>query len=141
MAFAPSTRTIALSAVLLALGLFVVSWYGRYRRDAHADAAIYADLRAVELEHRSLPLAAPMVLLGEAAAGNVIGVPTDDPHFPNAWIAAARTRANGSVYVMMPKDAHVRVACRRIERLLDPLGSSAAVTPRVRAYLTGVCTP
>ena len=90
---------------------------------------------------RGLPLAAPMMLLGSGAAGNVIGVPTDDPRFPNAWIAAASTHANGAVYVLMSKDAHVRVACARIGRLLDPIGANASVTPRVRAYLTGACTP
>jgi hypothetical protein len=141
MAFAPSSRTIALSAVLLAVGVFVVSWYERYRHGAHVDQAIYGDLRAVELEHRGLPLAVPMMLLGSRAAGNVIGVPTDDPRFPNAWIAATPTHANGAIYVMMSKDAHVRIACGRIGRLLDPIGAGASVAPRVRAYLAGVCMP
>jgi hypothetical protein len=141
MAFAPSSRTIALSAVLLALGVFVASWYERYRQGAHADEAIYGDLRSVELEHRASPLRAPLMLLGSAAAGNVIGVPTDDPQFPNAWIAATATRANGTVYVMMPKRAHVRVACARLARLLDPIGAGVPVAPHVRAYLNGACTP
>ncbi len=141
MAFAPSSRTIALSAVLLALGVFAASWYERYRHDSQVDESIYGDLRSVELEHRGLPLNAPIMLLGSAAAGNVIGVPTDDPRFPNAWIAATSTRANGSVYVMMSKNAHVRIACARIARLLDPIGASASVAPRVRAYLNGACNP
>jgi hypothetical protein len=126
--------------VLLLVGVLAVSLLQRYRERGAIDAPIYSDLQRVELEHRSGKLAGPLFLLGTGAAGDVIGMPTRDPRFPNAWLAADKTLPSGAVY-LVPRNAGLSAPCESLNRLLAGLADSRPVSPLVREFLSRHCIP
>jgi hypothetical protein len=132
-------RVIGTAIVLFTAGILGYSLYDRHREHLRADRAIYADLEAIELRHRTAPLGAPLFLLGGGAAGDVIGVRTDRPEFPNAWFAAAKTTADGAVFAVLPADANLRVGCTGLNRLLDQVSAARTVSPKVRKFLGERC--
>jgi hypothetical protein len=138
--FITSIRVIGTAIVLFTAAGLGFSLYQRHKTHVREDLAVYADLRGIELRHRTSPLRAPLFLLGDGAAGDVIGVPTDAPEFPNAWFAAAKITASGAVFAVLPSDAKLRAACMSLDRLLAQVGAARTVAPKVRAFLAAHCT-
>jgi len=132
------TTIALLGAVLVASGVLSISLFRQYRRSQLIDRPVYSTLKSIEFEHRSAPLRSPLWLIGATDAGDVIGLPTDDPQHPNAWIATDRTPERG-VYVF-PITARPRVACAEIDRLVLGTLGLRKIAPGVRSYLEGHCT-
>jgi hypothetical protein len=132
-------RVIGTAIVLFTAAGLAYSLYQRHASHVRDDRAVYADLEHIELEHRTLPLHAPLFLLGDGAAGDVIGVPTDVPQFPNAWFAAAKLTVTGEVLAVLPPAAQLRADCGGLARLLQEVSAARPVLPKVNAYLTGHC--
>jgi len=132
-------RALAMGAALLLVGVLAVSLLQHYRQRNAVDTPIYADLRQIEFEHRSSRLSGPLFLLGSGPAGDMIGIPSKDTRFPNAWLSADKTQPNGSVY-LVPRDTELRAPCLSVTRLLTPLAPTRPVSPLVREFLSRHCT-
>jgi hypothetical protein len=132
-------RVIGTAIVLFTAVALGASLYQRHRNHLSDDRAVYADLEGIELRHRTSPLGAPLFLLGDGAAGDVLGVPTDAPEFPNAWFAAGKITASGAVFAVLKSDAKLRAACGSLDRLLGQVGAARTVAPKVRAFLAEHC--
>lgn len=130
------TTIVLFTAAILSYSLFQKRHAGEV-----ADRAIDAELQGIELAHRSAPLRGPIFLLGGGATGDVIGVPTDSAEFPNAWLAAATRRSDGSFHAVIPEGSHLRVSCVGIERLYAQVGTTRALAEPVRDYLKKNCVP
>src|SRR5271165_5436176 len=74
------------------------------------EKSIYADLQGLESSRRTSALKSPTVVY-ESTEGPLLGIPTDDPRFPNAWIAATMVKPDGSVYAVLPRSAQLRLSC------------------------------
>jgi hypothetical protein len=133
-------RVMGTAIVLLTAFALGYSLFQRHRNHVRDDRVVYADLQGIELRHRTSPLGAPLFLLGDGAAGDVIGIPTDAPKFPNAWFAAAKITANGEVFAVLPSDAKLRAGCGSLDRLLRQVGAARTIVPKVRAFLAAQCT-
>jgi hypothetical protein len=130
------TAIVLFTAAILSYSLFQKRHAGEL-----ADRVIDADLQSIELAHRSAPLRGPIFLLGAGAAGDVIGVPTDSREYPNAWLAAAKRRSDGSFHAVIPQGARLQVSCAGIERLYEQVGATLALAGPVRDYLAKACAP
>lgn len=130
------TAIVLFTAAILSYSLFQKRHAGEL-----ADRIIDADLQSIELAHRAAPLRGPIFLLGGGAAGDVIGVPTDSREFPNAWLAAATRRSDGSFHAVIPPGAHLQVSCIGIDRLYQQVGATRALAGPVRDYLKKNCVP
>jgi len=128
-----------MGAVLLLVGGLAVSLLQHYRERGAIDAPIYADLQQIEFEHRSAKLAGALFLLGSGAAGDVIGMPSGDARFPNAWLAADKTLPDGAVY-LVPRNAGFAATCAGVTKLLAALADTRPVSPRVREFLSHHCS-
>jgi hypothetical protein len=126
---------------LVTAAVLAYSLFQRRHAGELADRLIDADLQSIELSHRSAPLRGPIFLLGVGAAGDVIGVPTDSREFPNAWLAAAKRRSDGSFHGVLPPSARLHASCAGIDRLFEQVGASRPVAAPVRDYLKRNCTP
>jgi len=124
--------------LLLVAGVLTVSLLQRYRQRNAIDVPIYANLQQIEVEHRAAKLSGPLFLLGAGAAGDVSGMPTRDPGFPNAWLAADKTLPGGAVY-LVPRNAALSAPCARVQRLLSALADTRPVSPLVRDFLSRHC--
>jgi len=124
--------------VLLVVAVLGVSLLQHYRQRNAIDAPIYADLQRIEFEHRSGKLAGPLFLLGAGAAGDVLGMPTQDPRYPNAWLAADETLPDGATY-LVPRGARLVAPCDSVNRLLSALTDTRPVSPAVRDFLSRQC--
>jgi len=132
-------RVIGTAIVLFTAAVLAHSLFQRHQDHVRDDRAVYADLEAIELRHRTAPLGAPLFLLGDGPAGDVIGVPTDAPGFPNAWFAAAKMTVSGEVFAVLPANARLRAGCGSLDRLLRQVGAARPIAPKVRAFLAGHC--
>ncbi len=132
-------RVIGTAIVLFTAAALCYSLFQRHRDHVRDDRAVYADLEAIELRHRTAPLGAPLFLLGDGPAGDVIGIPTNAPDFPNAWFAAAKITVSGQVFAVLPPVAKLHAGCAGLDRLLGQVGAARTVSPKVRAYLAGQC--
>jgi len=132
-------RALAMGFVLLVVAVLGVSLVQHYRQRNAIDAPIYADLQRIEFEHRSGKLAGPLFLLGGGAAGDVVGLPTQDPRYPNAWLAADKTLAGGAVY-LVPRNARLAAPCASVSRLLSALPGGRPVSPVVSEFLSLHCS-
>jgi hypothetical protein len=124
--------------LLLVAAVLGVSLVQHYRQRHAIAAPIYADLNQIEFEHRSGKLAGPLFLLGTGAAGDVIGMPTRDDHYPNAWLAAEKTLPGGAVY-LVPHDAGLSATCESMRGLLSAVTETRPVSPTVRDFLSRHC--
>jgi hypothetical protein len=132
------TTIALLGAVLVATGVLSISLFQQLRRSELVDRPVYSTLKTIEFEHRGAPLRSPLWLIGAMDAGDVIGLPTDDPQHPNAWIATDRTPQRG-VYVF-PSTVRLRVTCSEIDKLVSGTLALRKIAPGVRSYLDGHCT-
>jgi hypothetical protein len=131
-------RALAMGFVLLVVAVLGVSVSQHFRQRNAIDAPIYADLQRIEFEHRSGKLAGPLFLLGAGAAGDVIGVPSQDPRYPNAWLAVDKTLPDGAAY-LVPRNAVLSAPCDSVQRLLSALTETRPVSPVVREFLSRHC--
>jgi hypothetical protein len=104
------------------------------------DKPIYADLQGLELSRRSSSLNAPTVVF-DSPKHPILGIPTDDPRFPNAWIAATVAKPDGSVYAVLPRSAHLRLQCDQVSVLVEEVNKRAQMASEVRKYLNAICQP
>ncbi len=138
------TTTIRIAGTAIVLFTAAILSYSLFQRRHAAELAdrrIDADLQSIELAHRSAPLRGPIFLLGGGAAGDVIGVPTDSHEFPNAWLAAATRRSDGSFYAVIPPGARLHVSCLGIDRLYQQVATTRSLAAPVRDYLNKNCGP
>lgn len=78
------------------------------------DKSTYGELQSIELARRPIRLSEPILIHGTMKIGDVLGLPTDDAHFPNAWIAVTKVRSNGDIFAVMARRARVRVSCAQV---------------------------
>jgi len=133
------TTIALLGAVLVATALLSLSLYRQFRHRAQIEKPIYAALHEIEFEHRSAPLRGPLFLIGATDVGDVIGLPTADPRFPNAWIAGTQTRGTQGIY-LFPESARPRLACGEVDRLFAGPLTARSIAPAVRRYLHEHCS-
>jgi hypothetical protein len=104
---------------LLIIGIVAVPgvWFWSVLRssDELQGKPTYSALQGIELTRRSPKLVDPVVIAGDPDTGPVIGVPTDDVRFPNAWIATSRTAPDGKPYIVSTTTAKLIVTCRQAE--------------------------
>jgi len=131
-------RALAMGFLLLVVAALGVSLVQHYRQRNAIDAPIFADLQRIEFEHRSGRLAGPIFLLGAGAAGDVIGLPSEDPRYPNAWLAADKTLPDGAAY-LVPRNAGLAAPCASVQRLLSALTEARPVSPVVREFVSRHC--
>jgi hypothetical protein len=105
-----------------------------------ADKSIYADLQGIELARRSVKLSSPVFVLERSDVGGVLGFPTDDAQFPNAWIATGVAKSDGSIYAVMPRTSRIRATCSQVEAVMTEAASTKIADP-VRNYLLNNCSP
>jgi hypothetical protein len=134
-------RIVGTVIVLFTAAILSYSLFQRRHAAELADRLIDADLQSIELAHRSAPLRGPIFLFGGGAAGDVIGVPTDSRAFPNAWLAAATRRSDGSFHAVIPPGARLHVSCIAIDRLYQQVSATRALAAPVRDYLKINCGP
>lgn len=128
-------KVTAGAVLLLVVAYAVVIWHN----GELGGKATYAELQGIEVQHRSTPLTDIVALAKNPEIGLVIGVPTDDHLFPNAWIAASTTKPDGSLYEVISPKAHLQISCPKVRAFLsDTIGTSAARS--VRDQLTRQCT-
>jgi hypothetical protein len=137
-----STRwtTVAVLACVIVIAAIAVALRFAYENSELAVKPIYAELQGIEESHRATKLFAPLYLRTDSDAGDVVGVPTDDSRFPNAWISISHAKGNGSVYAVMPSTAHVQVTCQQVDHLFKDGTPSNEVSPAVAKYFRQVCT-
>src|SRR5208283_1734559 len=97
-------KVAAGAIALLVVAYAVVIWHN----GELGGKSTYAELQGIEVQHRSTPLTDIVALAENTEIGLVIGVPTDDQLFPNAWIAASTTKPDGSLYEVISPKAHLR---------------------------------
>jgi hypothetical protein len=127
---------VAAGATLLLISAYAVAvWhYGEL-----GGKSIYAELQGIEDQHRSVRLADIVALTGSPDIGLVLGVPTDDPMFPNAWIATSTTKPDGSLYVVKTSKAHLRLNCASAHAFFDDPGR-VSISRAVREQVERQCT-
>jgi hypothetical protein len=127
---------VAAGVTLLLLSAYaVVVWhYGEL-----GGKSTYAELQGIEVQHRSVPSTDITALTESPDIGLVIGVPTDDPRFPNAWIATSTTKPDGSLYMVASSKAHLRLNCASAHAFFnDP--NRLQISRAVREQVDRQCT-
>jgi hypothetical protein len=128
-------KVTAGAVFLLVVAYAVVVWHN----GELGGKSTYAELQGIEVQHRATPLTDIVALAENPEIGLVIGVPTDDHLFPNAWIAASTTKPDGSLYEVISSKAHLQISCPKVRAFFsDPTGTSVARS--VRDQVTRQCT-
>jgi hypothetical protein len=128
-------KVAAAVVLLLAVAYAVFVWhFGEL-----GGKSTYAELQGIEVSRRSTPLTDITALTEDREIGLVIGVPTDDHMFPNAWIAASATKPDGSVYVVISQKAHLAISCGRARAFFDD-PTRVSIAPAVREHIERHCT-
>jgi hypothetical protein len=127
-----------LAVVGVACAVILTAYIVFLRGGELGDKPIYADLQGLELTQRSSVLTEPTVVL-QGETGPILGIPTDDARFPNAWIAATIAKSDGSVYAVMPRSAHLRLPCSQSVVLTEKVNKAARMSLAVSEYLEKNC--
>jgi hypothetical protein len=129
-------------AAALVLGIAVVAgavYYYRTRFPSQdlRQADGWTVLQAVEARHRGDQDSREPIFMEHAAGSSftMLGLPTDDAHFPLAWIIVNEHTADGS-FKMLPKVRKINVSCG----YLDGLAAKTEVVPGAAKYLRSICT-
>jgi hypothetical protein len=133
-------RCLAIGSVCVVIALLGFSLLSNVGRGELADKPIYAALQGIELARRSEKLSAPMYIFDSSDVGGVFGLLTDDVQFPNAWIAASVTKSDGSIYMVIPRAAHIRATCSQVKAVMLEATGQKIAEP-VRKYLFKNCSP
>jgi hypothetical protein len=139
-----NSKSKSIKLLILLLGVALIGcffWKGFIAGDRGTleltQKTIWADLQSIEYEHRSDHHSTPPVLLkGKVGAEkyDVLGLPTNDKHFPFVWIVlGANAGANG--IFAMPQNTHFTIECN----YLGKLGASEKIDDKVRALLQEHC--
>jgi hypothetical protein len=124
--------------VVIGIAVTVIGWFLHTLRNSEElqGKPLYSDLQGIELTHRGVKLSEPVVVLGDPVTGTVIGVPTDDPRFPNAWIATSKFTSDGKPYVVI--SGAVKLTCQQVDTLMSKR-ELKGVAPGVRLFLAQHC--
>jgi hypothetical protein len=127
-------KVVVAAVFLLVLAYVILVWY----HGELGGKSTYAELQGIEVQHRSAPLADITALVDDPEIGLVIGVPTDDHMFPNAWIAATTTKPDGTIYEVVSTKARLRVSCARVHAFFDD-PTRASIASAVREQIERQC--
>ncbi|WP_410210184.1 hypothetical protein [Aquirhabdus sp.] len=123
----------------LLLGVVIAGYF--YWIMAHGELSTKADyalLQGIEFEHRNLTGQANPVVITSTTTGIravVLGLATQDSHYPRTWILLNRVDADGKI-LMVPQVPNILVDCQYVALLK----TENEINPKVLYFLQEKCS-